>query len=42
MSTVIGALLLMQGWVVVPEQPTIGDTVVLEREVVVADPTARL
>ncbi len=42
MNTVIGGLLLVQGWVVVPEQPTIGDTVVLEREVVVADPTARL
>ncbi len=42
MSTVIGALLLVQGWVVEPQQPTIGDTVVLEREVAVADPTARL
>ncbi len=42
MNTVISALLLVQGWVVIPEQPTIGDTVVLEREVVVADPSARL
>ncbi len=37
-----GAVMLAQIWSVLPEQPTIGDTVVLEREVIVADPAARL
>ena len=42
MSTVGGALLLMQAWSVTPTPSTIGDTVVLEREIEVADPAARL
>ncbi len=42
MNAMVGAVLLAQVWSVFPEQPTIGDTVVFEREVVVADPTARL
>lgn len=42
MNTVIGTLLLVQVWSVSPTPSTIGDTVVLERDIAVADPTANL
>ncbi len=42
MNTVVGTLLLIQVWSVAPTPSTIGDTVVLEREIAVADPTASL
>jgi hypothetical protein len=42
MNAVAGALALMQAWTVTPPEPTIGDTVTIEREIAVADPAARL
>ncbi|MCH8934288.1 MAG: hypothetical protein IIB90_01090 [Gemmatimonadetes bacterium] len=42
MNAVVGTLLLVQVWSVAPTPSTIGDTVVLEREIAVADPTASL
>jgi hypothetical protein len=42
MNAAAGFLVLMQVWSVVPAQVTIGDTVVLERDIEVADPGARL
>ena len=42
MNAVGGTLLLVQVWSVAPTPSTIGDTVVLEREIAVADPTASL
>lgn len=42
MNTVVGTLLLVQVWSVAPTPSTIGDTVVLEREIEVADTTASL
>ena len=42
MNTVVGTLLLVQVWSVAPTPSTVGDTVVLEREIEVADPTAGL
>lgn len=42
MTTVVGTLLLVQVWSVAPTRLTIGDTVILEREIEVTDPTASL
>lgn len=42
MSGAVGLLVWLQVWSVVPAQATIGDTVVLERDIEVADPSARL